>query len=161
MLILLTLFLHESSCYMCLFFFFASHALSHFILCFSDKLILWRKRDQSAFTGVKTTWYLLLICTENKPKCIGCDLVHVYPHTNTSTGRGHVKRKGEGSAEPGSWWLFKVRAAGREKWSFASPWYLCDCTWSAESGFGLHSTRHEHAGESSTASPNWSVAWTT
>lgn len=159
MLILLTLFLHESSCYTCVLF-FASHALSHFILCFSDKPISWRKRDQWAFIGVKITWYLLMMCTENKLKCIGCNLVYMYPHTNISTRKGHVKRKGEGSAEPVFWWLYNIRAASWEKWLFASPWHLCDCTWSAESSFGLHSTRHEHAGESCISLPIWSVAWT-
>lgn len=158
MLIRLTLFLHESSCFTSVLFFAASHALSHFILCFSDKLIPWRKGDQSAFTVVKTT---LMMYTENKPKCIGCDLVHMYPQTNTSTGRGHVEIKGEGPAEPGFRWLFKIRAVSQEKWLFASPWHLYDCTWSEESSFSLHSTRHEHAGESSIGSPNWSAAWTT
>lgn len=101
MLILLTLFLHESSCYTSVLFLFASHAPSHFILCFSDNLIPWRRGGQSAIIGVKTTWDLLMMCTENKPGCIECDLVHMYPHTNTSAGRGHVKRNGQGSAEPG------------------------------------------------------------
>lgn len=163
MLIPLILLLHESSCYTPVLLLFSSQALSHFILCFSDNPTYWRKGDQSVFTGMKTTQRILVVYTESKLQCVWDVIWLTYIHILTPAQEEWKENVRDWLAGPGLLVAGEVIAASWEKLLFPSPWHLWGCIWSAESSFGLPSTRQTwtYWRESSVGSPSWSGAWTT